>query len=298
MSLPRTTLEQWAVLAAVVDEGSFARAAERLNRSQSSISYALKNLQDQLPVEVMTVEGRRTVLTESGEVLLRRARTLLDEMTALEKLARNLSQEWEPEVRLAVEAVFPPERLTQAMARFAPHAQQSRVQLLEEVLSGTQEALLNREVDLAITHRPPIGFLGTELLSVEFVAVARHDHELFALGRELSPQDLRSHRQFVVRDTGIKRKQDVGWLNAEQRWTVSHLNTSIHLVSQGLGFAWLPEEHIQAELNSGLLRELPLIEGGRRTEVLRLVFADRDSAGPATRALAEAILAVCSDKRR
>lgn len=297
MPIPRTTLEQWAVLAAVVDEGSFARAAEQLNRSQSSISYALKNLQDQLPVEIMTIEGRRTVLTENGEALLRRARTLLDEMAGLERLAQSMIQEWEPEVRLAVEGAFPPDRLVQAMDRFTPHAQQSRVQFVEEVLSGTQEALLNREVDLAITLRPPIGFLGTELLNVEFVAVAHRDHELLALGRELTHQDLRGHRQFVVRDSGLKRQQNIGWLGSEQRWTVTHVQTSIQFVCQGLGFAWLPQEHIQAQLDSGLLRELPLIEGARRTEVLTLVFADRDSAGPATKALAEAIMEVCGEKR-
>lgn len=293
MTLPRTTLEQWAVLAAVADEGSFARAAERLNRSQSSVSYALKNLQEQLPSPVLTIEGRRAVLTKAGEVLLRRARTLLDDAAGLERLAHSLSREWEAEVRLAVEGAFPPDRLLNAMERFTPHARDSRVQLLEEVLSGTQEALLNREVDLAITHRPPVGFLGTELLRVEFVAVAHRDHELFSLARELNYQDLRRHRQFVVRDSGLKRKQDFGWLGAEQRWTVSHLKTSIRFVCQGLGFAWLPEEHIREELESGLLRPLPLEEGGRRSEALSLVFADRDSAGPATRALAEAIKQAC-----
>lgn len=293
MPLPRTTLEQWAVLAAVADEGSFARAAERLNRSQSSISYALKNLQEQLPTPVLTIEGRRAVLTEAGEVLLRRARTLLDDMAGLERLAYSLSREWEPEVRLAVEGAFPPKRLLEAMQRFTPYVQESRIQLLEEVLSGTQEALLNREVDLAITHRPPVGFLGTELLRVEFVAVAHHKHELFKLGRELDYQDLRRHRQFVVRDSGLRRNQDFGWLGAEQRWTVSHLKTSVHFVCQGLGFAWLPEEHIKDELESGLLQPLPLMEGGRRSEMLSLVFADRDSAGPATLALAKAIKEVC-----
>ena len=48
MNLPKTTLEQWAVLAAVVDEGGFAQAAAVLNRSQSAISYSVARLQESL----------------------------------------------------------------------------------------------------------------------------------------------------------------------------------------------------------------------------------------------------------
>ncbi|SDW83513.1 LysR family transcriptional regulator [Marinobacter mobilis] len=291
--LPRTSLEQWAVLAAVVDEGSFARAAEALNKSQSSVSYTLKCLQEQLPVDVLVIRGRRAELSEAGEVLLRRARSLIEDLRSLERLATNLAQDWEPEVRLAVDVIFPPPLLSEAMAQFVPESRSTRVQIIESVLSGGQEALLSGYADLAITHRPPPGFLGNELIRQEFVAVAHCDHPLAQSSERLTLRDLRHHRQFVVRDSGLKRKQDAGWLGAEQRWTVTHLKTSIQFVKQGLGYAWLPRLHIAEELGSGELVPLALEEGGSRQEVLSLVFADRDSAGPATRALARALQSVC-----
>jgi len=43
--MPKTSLEQWAVLAAVVDEGGYAQAAAALHRSQSAVSYAVSRLQ-------------------------------------------------------------------------------------------------------------------------------------------------------------------------------------------------------------------------------------------------------------
>ena len=46
MALARTSLEQWAVLAAVVDRGGFAQAAAFLNRSQSAVSYAMQEALD------------------------------------------------------------------------------------------------------------------------------------------------------------------------------------------------------------------------------------------------------------
>lgn len=291
--IPRVSLEQWAVLQAVVDEGSFARAAEALNKSQSSVSYVLKGMQEQLPVELLTLKGRKAELTEAGQLLLRRASALLEEAHTLERLAANLAQGWEPEVRLAVEAIFPPDLLLEALATFAPVSCSSRVQLIESVLSGTQEALLSRQADLVIIGRMPPGFLGQRLLPIEFVAVASPRHPLHQLGRELTQHDLRRHRQLVVRDTGLRRKQDVGWLGAEERWTVSNLATSIRFVIQGLGFAWIPREHIRPELENGLLKPLPLVAGGSRREDLYLVFADRDSAGPATRALARILHETC-----
>ncbi|MBT6547795.1 MAG: LysR family transcriptional regulator, partial [Gammaproteobacteria bacterium] len=54
---PKITLEQWQTFRCVVDEGSFARAAEALNKSQSSISYAIGQLNAQLPQPVLRIEG-------------------------------------------------------------------------------------------------------------------------------------------------------------------------------------------------------------------------------------------------
>ncbi len=101
----------------------------------------------------------------------------------------------------------------------------------------------------------------------------------------LTLDDLRAHRQVVIRDTGHWRPVDSGWLEAEERWTVSHLRTAIALIERGLAFAWIPESSIRAELARGELRPLPLESGGHRPETLYLVFADPTGAGPATQAL-------------
>lgn len=292
-TLPKTSLEQWAVLAAVVDEGGFAAAAEALDRSQSAVSYAVQQLQAAVPVALTEHKGRRTVLTEAGATLLRRARAVLAELDGLEAVAASLAQGWEGEIRLAVDVVFPPALLYEALGAFGPVCRMTRVEVVESVLSGTTEALLRRDVDLAIVGQLPPGFLGTRLMAVEFIAVAHRSHRLHALGRAVTLEDLKRERQIVVRDSGSRRRIDAGWLGAEQRWTVSHVKTSIEMLKHGLGFAWIPREHIRAELDSGLLVPLPLVEGGGRSADLHLVYTDRDSAGPATRELARLLSAAC-----
>ena len=287
MDAPKISLDQWRALIAVVDEGGYVQAAEALHKTQSSISYAVHKLEDLLGVKVLEVRGRKAHLTPSGEVLLRRARLLVAEAGELEAAARRRADGWEAEVRIAVDHLFPADRLFQALDRFSQQAPHTRIQLHETVLSGNEDALLGGEIDLVVTPIVPVGFLGEPLMNLRFIAVAHPDHPLHQLGRPLGYRDLRSHRQLVVRDSGRRRQMDAGWLAAEQRWTVSHMASSIRAATLGLGFAWYPEHAIAEAIARGQLRPLPLREGGVRHARLQLVFADRDYAGPATLALAE-----------
>jgi len=287
-STPKITLEQWRALQAVVDAGGYAQAAESLHKSQSAVTYGVQKLESLLGVKVFEVIGRKAHLTPTGEVLYRRAKALLEEAGSLENAAGTLAAGWEPELRLAVEIPFPTWLLLQCFARFGDEQPQTRIELYETVLSGTEEALLQRRVDLAICSRVPPGFAGDSLMRLRFVAAAHPDHPLHQLGRELTLQDLRKHRHLVIRDSGSQRRSG-SWVGAEQIWTVSHKATSIHAACMGLGFAWFAQDTIRDELESGLLKPLPLREGAERSAELYLVFADRDYAGPGALRLAQII---------
>ena len=278
----------WQALIAVVDHGGYAQAAEALDKSQSSVSYAIQRLEEHLALRVFRQEGRRAVPTEAGQILLQRARLLVDHAQGLASSARQLGQGREALLRVAVDVLFPDWLLLQALAIFSPDCAATRIEVLETVLSGTDDALSRREADLVITPRIPQGFSGEPLLQIRFVAVAAPAHPLHALGRPLAWADLRQHRQLVIRDSG-SRRQNAGWLDAEQRWTFSHLATSIEAMRLGYGFAWLPEDHIREELAAGTLKRLPLREGQERLVQLYLVLADPDFAGPGVRRLAEII---------
>jgi DNA-binding transcriptional LysR family regulator len=285
---PRISLEQWRALAAVVDAGGYAQAAKSLHKSQSSVTYAVQKLDTLLGVRAFEVVGRKAQLTATGQVLYRRAKALLEEASTLEGAAAALAAGWEPELRLAVEVIFPTWLLLQCFSRFASERPETRVELYETVLSGTEESLRERKVDLAICSQIPSGFTGDLLMRVQFILVAHPDHPLHRLGRELTLQDLRKHRHIIIRDTGSQRRSG-SWLGAEQIWTVSNKATSIHAVGLGLGFAAFPEDAIRGELDRGELKALMLRDGGERWADLYLVFADPDYAGPAARRLAEII---------
>lgn len=286
MKAARVTLEQWRTLQAVVDCGGYAQAAAHLHRSQSSVSYAVNRLQHQLGIPLLRVEGRKAQLTEAGEHLLRQSRQLLADAARLEDQARQYEQGWESELRLVVDVALPTTVLMAALQAFAGVCPATRVKLDEVVLSGVDEALRAGDTDIAIGGQVPEGFLGDVLLEVVFEAVAHPEHPLHALGRPLTPADLRREMQVVIRDSGLARPRDAGWLGAEQRWTVSSIETALTLVSHGLGFAWLPRERLRGPLQSGLLAPLPLREGGCYAVALYLISGRPDAQGPAAQALA------------
>jgi DNA-binding transcriptional LysR family regulator len=285
--LARTSLEQWAVLASVIDDGGFGQAAQALHKSQSAVSYAVARLQEALGLELLTIDGRKAVLTPHGKALLKRARPLLRDLESLEALAQSLKQGWEPELKLVVDVAFPRQRLLAIVGELQQLCPNTEIQLSDAVLSGAEEAITDNRADVVVTTRLPADRLGELLLTVTFMSVARPSHSLFELDRLLTSDDLSKHVQVVVRDSGIKHPRDEGWLGAERRCTVSSVEASLAMVKAGLGYAWLPEHLISEAIRQGALRALPLEAGSSRPVPLHLVLVRPDAAGPAARAAVE-----------
>jgi DNA-binding transcriptional LysR family regulator len=269
-----------------VEAGGYAQAAGALHKSQSTITYAVQQIQKLLDVKVFEIQGRKAVLTEAGQVLYRRARTLLEDATLLERGAAEMARDWQPEIRLAVEIIFPTWLLLECLAQFARERPETRIEVYETVLSGTQEMLADGRADIAIGSEQT-GIAGAPLVRMRFVAVAHPGHPLHHVGRPLTARDLKRHRHIFIRDTSTQRTPDVG--GAELRWTVSNKATSIRAVTMGLGFAWLPEDTIHEELAAGTLKPLPLREGVERHAQLLLAFADPEFPGRDAARLAEII---------
>ena len=274
---PRIALDQWCAFIAVVETGGYAQAAEQIHKTQSSVSYSVQKIEQMLDIKLFEKQGRRAVLTSAGEVLYRRAKNVVERAEAMEHGAADLREGWDAELRLAVEIVYPTWVLLSSLRRFSEERPQTRIQLYETVLGGTDEALYERKVDLALSSHVPQGFSGDSLTRLRFIAAASADHPLHQLGRKLTLDDLREHRHLVIRDSGIQRtRPGGGWFGADQRWTVSNKATQIAAACRGLGFAWFPQDAIRNELNSGVLKPLPMREGAERFVEMYLILADPD----------------------
>src|SRR5438270_1413130 len=271
---PRISLEQWQALVAVVDAGGYAQAAERLHKSQSSVTYLVQKLESLLEVKAFEIKGRKAALTPAGQLLYRRARVLLDEAAGIEKAAKSASAGWEAEIRIAAEMIFPAWLLLKCFDQLNAESPHTRIEYYETVIAGTSEMLVAGRADVAITPFIPQGFTGVPLMPLRMLLVAHPEHPLHKLGRPLTMRDLRAHRQLIVRETGLLRPTKT-MIEARQRWTVSHMSTAIFAASMGFGYGWYPEERIRGELDGGSLRRLELREGGaERIGQFYLVYAD------------------------
>lgn len=286
----RISLEQWRSFTAVVDAGGYAQAAEALDKGQSTITYAVKKLEETLNVSAFEIKGRRAVLTSTGELLYQRALHLLEEASRLEQAAKSVSAGWEPVIGLSVEVLYPTWLLLQGLAEFGEESPHTHIELYESVMGGTQENLLQGRAAMALTPNVPVGFQGEPIMSLKFLPVAHPEHALHQLNRKLGTKDLRRHRHLIVRESGSQRSRALG-IQSEQRWTVSNMPTSIGAACRGYGYAWFPVHKIQRELTDGELKPLPLVGGGERILTMYLVLADPEGAGPGVKRLAEILRA-------
>src|SRR5690349_3791458 len=134
------TLDQFAVFAAVVAEGSFAAAARRMNRAQSAITYAIQKLEEQSGVALFDRSAYRPELTEAGRALLPRARRILDDVDDFRLQARGVTEGIEAELSLVVDA-FAPDFLAPALKDFNEVFPLVQLRLAIEFFQATAQAL-------------------------------------------------------------------------------------------------------------------------------------------------------------
>ncbi|WP_417226261.1 LysR family transcriptional regulator [Amphritea sp.] len=293
----KVTLEQWRMLKAVVDHGGFAHAAAVVHKSQSSIHHAIQKMEQMLDVKLLEVKGRKAYLTDAGRLLLHRAEHLLESAANIDSLAASLHAGAEAEISIAVDQIFPPEYIGTVLQRFSNEYPNTRIQLYETVLSGAAEALIKGQVDLAIAGAGVAHFMAEPLFTVDFMAVASPEHPIFRRYSEAQPlqlDDLMNYRQLVTRDSALEQQVDSGWLQADERWTVSNIATSIEMICRGMGFAWVPVTRISCLLSQEVLRPIPLAVGGRRRITLQLYYAKHDQ-GPGLQRIAELLHQCCEE---
>lgn len=276
----RSTLEQWRMLQAVVDFGSYAKAAEQLNKSQSSINHAVTKLQSQLGIQLLEVKGRKAELTTAGDTMLRRARQLLQDVEALEALADTLNKGWESDITCSVEMIYPKTFLYDILKSFLPESRGTRIKIKDQVISGSAEAIEHKTSDIVITNIVPGGYLANSLCTIKMIPVTGINNSTFN-GAPIKQEALANTLQIVISDTG-KGKSNHGWLKAEQRWTVSNFYEGIEILKTGIGFCWLPEHIAKPLINDSILKPIKIKNHTERLIALHLVLPDRDNAGPAT----------------
>ncbi|ROP50112.1 LysR family transcriptional regulator [Enterobacter sp. BIGb0383] len=143
----KTTSEEMAIFVAVVESGSFSRAAEQLGQANSAVSRSVKKLEMKLDVSLLNRTTRQLSLTEEGERYFRRAQGILQEMAAAEN--EILEARSVPRGLLRIDAATPVV-LHYLMPLIKPFRERYPEMTLSLVSSETFINLIERKVDVAI----------------------------------------------------------------------------------------------------------------------------------------------------
>lgn len=261
----KLSLDALEIVDTIARKGSFAGAAKELFRVPSTISYTVSKLEDDLGVRLFDRFGPRVALTAAGRELLQEGRYLLRAAGDLESRVRRVASGWETRIALGLDSMLSAGALQPDIEAFYEVADQTRLRIASESLSGTWDALLERRVDLLVgaAGEGPSGggYTAEPLGTTRFVfAVAPH-HPLAAIDRPLDKADLLPHRAVSVSDSArVLGARTVGLLFGQDTLTVPDMRTKYAFQLQGLGFGFLPEAWAAAAIARGHLVEKQVVE--------------------------------------
>lgn len=261
----KITLDQLQVLDAIDRHGSFTAAAAVLHRVPSALSHAVAKLESDLGTPLFIREGRRAILNDAGRTLLADGRHLLRAAHELERRVQRIATGWEAELRIAIDAIIPSERIFPLIRQFYDAGHQTRISLSNEVLGGTWDALAADRADLVLGapgDPPARGGISSRLLcrTVMRLVVAA-GHPLAGWQGPLPSAELMRHRAIVIADTSRElTARSIGLIEGQDALRVPDMRAKAQAQLAGLGVGHLPAWLADPEIAAGRLVELQLAD--------------------------------------
>ncbi|MFC7051804.1 LysR substrate-binding domain-containing protein [Hansschlegelia quercus] len=198
-------VDQLRTLIAVVDTGSFTRAAEIVFKTQSAVSMQMKRLEERVGRQVFARDGRGVKLTEDGERLLDYARRIVH--ISREAVSAFADDALTGRVRLGLPDDYAERYLPEILARFSSSNPRVEVTVACEPSDSLTELVARDELDLAIiTHasRRPVGEVIRQepLLWVTSQRSVVHEESVIPLAL--------SHAACVWRESAIAKLEEIG----------------------------------------------------------------------------------------
>ncbi|MBF9002659.1 MULTISPECIES: LysR family transcriptional regulator [Vibrio] len=275
------TLEALHILDAIDRRGSFAAAANELNRAPSSLSYQIQKLEQDLDIMIFDRSGHKANFTEAGKLILERGRTILSATEKLVHDATVLANGWELDITLAFDGLIPINNFFPLVDALG-NVSKTRIRLQEEILAGCWESLASDRADLLVCPRIdtlPQDVKAETLGKISTVWVAATSHYIHKRSGEFDEEARQKYRVIAIADTARDQPaMSVNILQKQPRLTVTNLNAKCQALVDGLGIGTLPECVAQPYIEAGSLQ---VIEGAQRTELDIIMAWRRNKIGEA-----------------
>ena len=278
-------LRQLEYLVAVVEEGSFTRAAQRERVAQPAVSAQIRRLERMVGQQLLTRSSREVRRTEAGAALLPHARAALAAVRAAQHAVDEVADIVRGAVAIGTVTLHPVD-VAALMADFHRDHPQVELTLLtdnsDELLVGLADGRLDLAIVSVAADVMPDGLDGVPITDEIIEAAVALDHPLRRRATVTLPELCQLPLISLPVGTGLRSRLDEACAAAGVRPRIGFEATNpqelADLARHGLGVAILPRSMARGDAGLHALRLTPTLRG-------RLVWAwRRDSVGPAARA--------------
>ena len=251
---------------AVAEAGSFTRAGDTLNLSQSAVSRQISALEESVHTPLFHRHARGLILTEQGDVLYRTVKEVFHKLAMAEALISESRERPSGPLKITTTVAFGTTWLTPRIKEFIDLYADVEVSV---ILTDGALDLSMREADVAIRMTAPRqpDLVQRHLLTVQSHIYAAPEY-LAQRGTPKTPEELDGHSLIVYGQEAAPPVASINWLmdagaaGENRRRPILRLNNLYGIyraVRSGLGMAALPD-YMVAE-GSALVRVLPDLSG-------------------------------------
>lgn len=258
---------------AVVDEGSFTRAAERVNRTQPAISQSVRRLEEEIGAPLFSRDLHDLTLTEAGRVLAERARKLLEMRDTALREVSELKTLNGGRLTVAAHESAAVYLLPAPLRHYLQKFPNIRVGIQRSRLAEIPRQVMDREVDVGfVKDEPAFHELNwVEVHADEMILVAPPNHPI-ATRPNLHLRDLGTEH-FVIHHGCLTTSDRIMQLFSQhatrcrvvaELWSFENVKS---FVREEVGLAIVPSITVRRELADGALVrvQLPELSMPRRT---------------------------------
>lgn len=247
----------------IVDEGGFNKAAQKLNYTQSTITFQMNQLEQELSTCLFEKIGRKMVLTKAGESLIPYVDEILQSIDKLHSFESDLS-EYQGDLRVGVAETQLCYRFPAILKEFHLKAPKARLFLRSMNCYDIRDELLNGTLDIGVFYEDVGGF-GSSLVTYE---IGTFPTILLA-----SPETQRQFPDFIKPDQVLSlplvinepncifrqmfeeylREKSIRLGHTIELWSIPTIK---NLVANGVGITYLPLFTVQEELKTEVLKEI------------------------------------------
>lgn len=264
----------------VVQEGGFSKAADKLNYTQSTITFQMKELEQELGVRLFDKVGRRMVLSKAGEQFLPYAAEVLEALEKMQNFQADLSA-CTGSLRIGVAETLLCYKMLPVLREFHCRAPQARLFLRSMNCYSIRDELLQGSLDLGLFYDDvggfggnllflPLGAYPLALVAAPEVAAAYPD--FYTPGQDLPLPFIIDEPDCIFRqifEDYLQRKQ-IRLGHTIELWSIPTIK---NLVIGGLGISFLPRFTVAEDLALGRLAEIPLDKSALRNQEIHAVCA-------------------------